>query len=155
MDELPYEKLLKNKELLAGNESAMFYAYLGAIGETYKSLRETQRAEFLKHLENLVRGSPSTVMELSPERKYKQEYRVILELPISDPVGYDEFSRRVQNACDSEKIYTIGDLVQRTEGQLLKIRNFGDLSLWEVKSKLHKMGLKLGMGRRHIYERFL
>ena len=40
---------------------------------------------------------------------------------------------------------TVGDLVQRTEPELLRVRNFGKTSLNEIKKKLASMNLSLGM----------
>ena len=37
------------------------------------------------------------------------------------------------------------DLVQRTEDQLLEVRNFGETTLREVQEKLAELGLRLGM----------
>ena len=54
-------------------------------------------------------------------------------------------SVRASNCLESENILTVRDLVQRTEDQLLELRNFGDTTLTEVKQKLHELSLHLGM----------
>jgi len=54
-------------------------------------------------------------------------------------------SVRAMNCLESENIRTIRDLVQRTEDQLLEVRNFGETTLHEVKEKLADVGLRLGM----------
>ena len=54
-------------------------------------------------------------------------------------------SVRAMNCLESENIRTVRDLVQRTEDQLLEVRNFGETTLNEVKEKLADMGLRLGM----------
>ena len=54
-------------------------------------------------------------------------------------------SVRATNCLESEKIQTVRDLVQRTEDELLEVRNFGDTTLQEVKEKLSELGLRLGM----------
>ena len=56
-----------------------------------------------------------------------------------------ELSVRANNCLDSAKIRTVGELVVRTESDLLKIRSFGKTSLREVKRKLAELGLSLGM----------
>ncbi len=56
-----------------------------------------------------------------------------------------ELSVRANNCLDSAKIRTVGELVVRTEADLLKIRSFGKTSLREVKRKLAELGLSLGM----------
>jgi DNA-directed RNA polymerase subunit alpha len=56
-----------------------------------------------------------------------------------------ELSVRSSNCLNSANIRTIGELVQKTEAELLKTRNFGKKSLNEIKSILAEMGLSLGM----------
>jgi len=54
-----------------------------------------------------------------------------------------DFSVRVFNCLRKEGIKTLGDLVARTEDELVKIRNFGHRSLQEVLEKLDAFGLSL------------
>jgi DNA-directed RNA polymerase subunit alpha len=54
-------------------------------------------------------------------------------------------SVRAMNCLESEGVRTVRDLVQRTEDQLLEVRNFGETTLNEVKEKLTDIGLRLGM----------
>ncbi len=54
-------------------------------------------------------------------------------------------SVRAMNCLESENIRTVRDLVQRTEDQLLEVRNFGETTLNEVREKLSDVGLRLGM----------
>ena len=56
-----------------------------------------------------------------------------------------ELSVRSINCLQNAKIETIGDLVQKTEAEMLKTKNFGRKSLNEIKSILSGMGLQLGM----------
>ena len=56
-----------------------------------------------------------------------------------------DLSVRSRHCLDSENIRTVGELVQRTEAELLKVRNFGKTSLTEIQKKLAAMGLSLGM----------
>jgi DNA-directed RNA polymerase subunit alpha len=56
-----------------------------------------------------------------------------------------ELSVRANNCLEAAKIELVGQLVQRTEADLLKIRSFGKTSLREVKRKLQDLGLSLGM----------
>src|SRR5207244_8338880 len=56
-----------------------------------------------------------------------------------------KLSVRAMNCLESENIHTVRDLVQKTEDQLLEVRNFGDTTLNEVRDKLHELGLYLGM----------
>ena len=49
------------------------------------------------------------------------------------------------NCLQNANIKTIGDLVQKTEAEMLKTKNFGRKSLKEIKEILAEMGLSLGM----------
>jgi DNA-directed RNA polymerase subunit alpha len=59
------------------------------------------------------------------------------------PIEELDFSVRSYNCLKREGVMTVGDLVQRTEQDLLDIRNFGQKSIDEVKQKLAEMGLGL------------
>ena len=56
-----------------------------------------------------------------------------------------ELSVRSANCLQNANIRYIGELVQRTEGEMLKTKNFGRKSLNEIKDVLQSMGLSLGM----------
>ena len=56
-----------------------------------------------------------------------------------------ELSVRSYNCLKNANIKTIADLVQRTEQEMLRTKNFGRKSLNEIKEILHGMGLRLGM----------
>jgi DNA-directed RNA polymerase subunit alpha len=56
-----------------------------------------------------------------------------------------ELSVRSANCLKNANIKTIADLVQRTEGEMLKTKNFGRKSLNEIKEILNEMGLGFGM----------
>jgi DNA-directed RNA polymerase subunit alpha len=56
-----------------------------------------------------------------------------------------DLSVRATNCLESENITTVRDLVCRNEEQLLKVRNFGETTLAEVREKLSDIGLRLGM----------
>lgn len=61
------------------------------------------------------------------------------------PVDDLELTVRSANCLKAESIYFIGDLIQRTENDLLKTPNLGKKSLTEIKSVLASHGLSLGM----------
>lgn len=61
------------------------------------------------------------------------------------PVDDLELTVRAANCLKAENIYYIGDLVQRTENDLLKTPNLGKKSLMEIKTILAQRGLSLGM----------
>ena len=56
-----------------------------------------------------------------------------------------ELSVRASNCLKTANIRTIADLVQKSESELLKTKNFGKKSLNEIKTILGEMGLSLGM----------
>jgi DNA-directed RNA polymerase subunit alpha len=56
-----------------------------------------------------------------------------------------ELSVRSYNCLKNANIRTIGELVQKTESEMLKTKNFGRKSLNEIKEILAGMGLSLGM----------
>lgn len=56
-----------------------------------------------------------------------------------------DLSVRAENCLQAANIKHIGDLVQKSEGEMLKTKNFGRKSLKEIKELLGEMGLSLGM----------
>ena len=77
-----------------------------------------------------------------PEQKEeKPEFDPILLRPVDDL----ELTVRSANCLKAEAIHYIGDLVQRTEVELLKTPNLGKKSLTEIKDVLASRGLSLGM----------
>jgi len=64
---------------------------------------------------------------------------------LSKSVDEMELSVRSYNCLKNANIRTIGELVQKTEAEMLKTKNFGRKSLNEIKEILGSMGLSLGM----------
>lgn len=64
---------------------------------------------------------------------------------ITKPISELELSVRSANCLEAANIKTIGDLIQKTEAQMLKYKNFGKKSLAEISGILTTMGLSLGM----------
>jgi DNA-directed RNA polymerase subunit alpha len=65
----------------------------------------------------------------------------LLRTPIND----FELSVRSRNCLVKMNIRTLGDLVKKTEAELLSYKNFGETSLTEIKEILKNKGLRLGM----------
>ena len=61
------------------------------------------------------------------------------------PIDDLELTVRSANCLKAESIHYIGDLIQRTEVELLKTPNLGKKSLTEIKEVLASRGLSLGM----------
>jgi DNA-directed RNA polymerase subunit alpha len=88
---------------------------------------------------------PTEEAGVAPVEAVSEEDEVrnkVLDIPIEDV----EFSVRTFNCLKKESINTLGELIQRAEGELLNIRNFGKRSLDEVLEKLtqYELGLKGG-----------
>jgi len=78
------------------------------------------------------------VLEETTEQKLLKEK---MKVPISEL----ELSVRSSNCLKEARIKTIGDLVRRSELDMLQYRNFGKKSLAEIKKVIVDMGLSLGM----------
>ena len=76
------------------------------------------------------------------ERK-EDRLNQILRTPITD----FELSVRARNCLNKMNILSLGDLVRKTEAELLSYKNFGETSLNEIKEILGSKGLRLGMGK--------
>ena len=64
---------------------------------------------------------------------------------LSHDVEILDLSVRAMNCLNSANIKLIGELCTKTESRMLKYRNFGKKSLDEIKEKIEKLGLELGM----------
>jgi DNA-directed RNA polymerase subunit alpha len=67
--------------------------------------------------------------------------RILLNMSVNEI----ELSVRAANCLNNANITTVGELVMKGEGDMLKYRNFGKKSLTEIKNKLEELGLSLGM----------
>ena len=74
-----------------------------------------------------------------------EERRDEIDPVLIRPVDDLELTVRSANCLKAENIYCIGDLIQRTEVELLKTPNLGKKSLTEIKDVLASRGLSLGM----------
>ena len=79
--------------------------------------------------------------ESSADNKIRNDYDPVLLRPVDDL----ELTVRSANCLKAENIYFIGDLVQKSEGELLKTPNLGKKSLTEIKDVLASRSLSLGM----------
>lgn len=81
------------------------------------------------------------VTEEAEEDRMDEELAKKLSIPIQEL----ELSVRASNCLESMKVEMVGQLVQMTDADLLKIRSFGKTSLREIKRKIADIGLSLGM----------
>jgi len=79
-------------------------------------------------------------MPLASEDRLKEISRYL-----NKSVNELELSVRAANCLKNANIHTIGDLIQKTEAEMLKTKNFGRKSLNEIKEMLAEMGLSFGM----------
>lgn len=100
------------------------------------SILRDQLAAFVL-LESTTVQEPLNREKESPEKNYDP----ILLRPVDDL----ELTVRSANCLKAENIFLIGDLIQRTEVELLKTPNLGKKSLTEIKDVLATRGLSLGM----------
>lgn len=83
--------------------------------------------------------------EPEPIEEEEEEEEEKLNENLFRPVSELELSVRSANCLKNANIKLIGELVQKTESEMLKTKNFGRKSLNEIKSILSEMGLSLGM----------
>jgi len=83
--------------------------------------------------------------EAEPDEIEEEEESDKLNENLFRPVSELELSVRSANCLKNAEITMIGELVQKTEAEMLKTKNFGRKSLNEIKAILSEMGLGLGM----------
>jgi len=88
------------------------------------------------HFESMPEDAP-----IKEKDEEKERLRELLERSVDEL----ELSVRSHNCLKNANIRSIGELVQKTESEILKTKNFGRKSLNEIKEILQQMGLTLGM----------
>jgi DNA-directed RNA polymerase subunit alpha len=83
--------------------------------------------------------------EETQEGQADQQRAVVTNENLDKSVEELELSVRSYNCLKNANIRTIRELVQKTEAEMLRTKNFGRKSLNEIKEILHGMGLSLGM----------
>ncbi len=101
---------------------------LASAGDTLSKLVQLV-ADMSDEAPSLELGETSAAMASSPE----------LEMPIEDL----DLSERPRNCLKRAQVNTVGELLRKSEDDLLAITNFGQKSLDEVKEKLNERGLAL------------
>src|SRR6266496_2762990 len=103
-----------------------------ALVESAKVLR--------KHLNPFVQYAELGPKVHSPARGSNLGIDGALDVKLGMSLAELKLSVRAMNCLETENIHTVRDLVQKTEDQLLEVRNFGETTLTEVKEKLHDLG---------------
>ncbi|MFZ1803509.1 MAG: DNA-directed RNA polymerase subunit alpha [Nitrospira sp.] len=94
-----------------------------------------------EHLDIFI--NPEERNEGKSEAGYEESHREVNK-NLSRGVNELELSVRAANCLKNANIKTIADLVQKSEGEMLRTKNFGKKSLNEIKEILSEMGLSLG-----------
>ncbi len=97
-----------------------------------------------KHLEYMLYFGEGGIPEVTPAGAVAVPERLqdLFARPIEDLA---ELSVRSRNSLQKENIRSLGDLVQRSEDEMLQIENFGKKSLKEISDFLEEHGLHFGM----------
>ena len=82
-------------------------------------------------------------------RKESDRLEAVLRIPVNE----FELSVRSRNCLSKMNVRTLGDMVRKTEPELLAYKNFGETSLREIKQLLESKGLHLGMHREEDQKR--
>ena len=98
---------------------------------------------FQRHLDVFVNFGKLPEEDIAVEPSNDKEAELYKRL--AQPVSEMELSVRSANCLREAHIKTIGDLVKKTEMEMLKYRNFGKKSLTEITNFLKEMGLGFGM----------
>jgi len=95
----------------------------------------------------ILKDQLSIFINFEEEAEEERDEQVMSELleKFRIPVEELDLSVRSANCLKNANIRTIGDLVQKSESEMLKTKNFGRKSLNEIKELLEEMGLNLGM----------
>lgn len=102
--------------------------------------------EAIRRAATILQQQMSVFVDLESEKESEPEEEEDEVDPILlRPVDDLELTVRSANCLKAENIYYIGDLVQRTEVELLKTPNLGKKSLTEIKDVLASRGLALGL----------
>ncbi|MEX0607666.1 MAG: DNA-directed RNA polymerase subunit alpha, partial [Halofilum sp. (in: g-proteobacteria)] len=102
--------------------------------------------EAIRRAASILQEQLSVFVDLKGEEQAREEQAASQIDPIlMRPVDDLELTVRSANCLKAENIYYIGDLIQRTEVELLKTPNLGKKSLTEIKDVLASQGLSLGM----------
>jgi DNA-directed RNA polymerase subunit alpha len=126
----PYEALEKAAEVFIGNL------------KIFQKIEGSRTEEFVEEVEEVETPSfQNTVLQPAPENDEQR----ILNTTIEDL----DLSVRSFNCLKRAGISVVGDLVSRTEDDMMKVRNLGRKSLEEVKKKLEEYGLSFKADERN------
>ncbi len=102
-------------------------------------------AIILRHHLDVFVNYTEDLLEFDQSEKMIDRDREELRKKLNMSVNEIELSVRAANCLNNANILSVGALAQKTEGEMLKYRNFGRKSLHEIQDKLKELGLSLGM----------
>ena len=105
---------------------------------------KTAAAVLRRHLDVFVDYAQEEILEFDDSENKGADERERLRKLLNMSVNEIELSVRAANCLNNANIATVGELVSKTEADMLKYRNFGKKSLTEIKDKLKELGLCLG-----------
>jgi DNA-directed RNA polymerase subunit alpha len=105
----------------------------------------TQASAILQHHLDVFVGYDKNAVEFEETETKQDDEKAKLKKQLNMSVNEIELSVRAANCLNNANITTVGQLAMKTEGEMLKYRNFGKKSLNEIKEKLSSLGLSLGM----------
>lgn len=102
--------------------------------------------ECIREAATILHDQVSVFVDLKAiEEKEQKTEEAQIDPNLLRPVDDLELTVRSANCLKAENVYYIGDLIQRSENELLKTPNLGKKSLTEIKDILGTYGLSLGM----------
>ena len=104
-----------------------------------------QASSILKRHFEPFYGYDENAVEFTEEQPQQSQENQKLKKLLNMSVNEIELSVRAANCLNNANITTVGQLAQKSESEMLKYRNFGKMSLNEIKDKLVQLGLSLGM----------
>lgn len=121
----------------------VLYEDLGKVNraiECYKAVLDRRPRDWRARL--YLKDAEATLNMYYDEgvaRRVSRQWEVL-----SQPISDFELSARSRNCLEKMEIHTLGDLVSKTEEELLAYKNFGETSLLEIKQLLMEKGVSLG-----------
>jgi DNA-directed RNA polymerase subunit alpha len=115
-----------------------------AVVESAKILRKHLNP-FVQYTEPGPEVQLEDAIEIGPAASVADAQSAELERKLNMSLAELDLSVRATNCLETEGIATVRELVLRSPEELLEVRNFGETTLREVKSKLEERGLTLGM----------
>ncbi|MDR1191022.1 MAG: DNA-directed RNA polymerase subunit alpha [Verrucomicrobiales bacterium] len=104
-----------------------------------------QSSAILRHHLDIFVNFDQEPIEFEEPKQSSATQDSALKKLLNMSVNEIELSVRAANCLNNANITSVGQLAMKSEGEMLKYRNFGKKSLNEIKDKLHQLGLSLGM----------